>query len=297
METVEDQRCSSTKKPRIKKKATHNEPFDDNRLYKGREHLAQFYEIENTCKILGCSESICRNTAKFQNNATFHYFIIRRNNQHRQPSANVSQDHGFLWRRIPATRKRGKPEGHFRGGHDYRSASLPGDAEAIGRGGSRSGPGPWSTVVAVGLPIRAPEFSGKFLRDVRVRVIVQQANLIELRVLLADLVGQSLQLSAVNLGSNCRVVRQQFETVDSMNSLPEALHDLLLMDFTFHERIRHFIASAPGTFVGVVDVRDPFFISSDNGVQPLESAVYGEQLSADVQASLAVASLSACGSH
>ncbi|KAK6737502.1 hypothetical protein RB195_019919 [Necator americanus] len=61
------------------------------------------------------------------------------------------------------------------------------------------------------------------------------------------------------------------------------------MDFTFHKRIRHFIASAPGTFVGVVDVEDPFFISSDNGVQPVESAVSGRQLSADVQASLAVA--------
>ncbi|KAK6750073.1 hypothetical protein RB195_002206 [Necator americanus] len=34
---------------------------------------------------------------------------------------------------------------------------------------------------------------------------------------------------------------------------------------------------------------DPFFISSDNGVQTVESAASGEQLSADVQASLAVA--------
>ncbi|KAK6733364.1 hypothetical protein RB195_017233 [Necator americanus] len=61
--------------------------------------------------------------------------------------------------------------------------------------------------------------------------------------------------------------------VDSMNFLPDAQHDLL-MDFTSHERIRHFIASAP---------------LSDNGVQPVESAAFGEQLSAEVQASLAVA--------
>ncbi|KAK6767147.1 hypothetical protein RB195_026472 [Necator americanus] len=76
-----------------------------------------------------------------------------------------------------------------------------------------------------------------------------------------------------------------------MNSPPDAQHDLPLIDFTFHERIRHFIASAPRTFVGVgvVDVEDPFFISSDNGVRPVESAASGEQLSADVRVSLAVA--------
>ncbi|KAK6761718.1 hypothetical protein RB195_022704 [Necator americanus] len=181
----------------------------------------------------------------------------------------------FLWRRTPATWRRTKSEGHFRGGHDHRSASLPGDAEAIGRGGSGSGPGPGCTVGAVELPIRAPEFFGKFLCDVRVRVIVQQANLIELRVLLADLVGQSLQLSAVDLGSSCRVVRQQFGTVDSMNSPPDTQHDLL-MDFTFHERIKHFIASAPRTLAGMVDVEDLFFISSDSGVQPVESETSGE---------------------
>ncbi|KAK6750072.1 hypothetical protein RB195_002206 [Necator americanus] len=62
----------------------------------------------------------------------------------------------------------------------------------------------------------------------------------------------------------------KISTVDSMNSPPDAQHDLLLMDFTFHERIRHFIASAPRTFT-------------------VESAASGEQLSADVQASLAVA--------
>ncbi|KAK6764339.1 hypothetical protein RB195_024603 [Necator americanus] len=71
--------------------------------------------------------------------------------------------------------------------------------------------------------------------------VTEQANVVELRVLLADLV-----------------------------------------------RIRHFIASAPRIFVVVVDVEDPSFISSDNGVQPVESAASGEQLSADVQASLAV---------
>ncbi|KAK6730370.1 hypothetical protein RB195_007062 [Necator americanus] len=134
----------------------------------------------------------------------------------------------------------------------------------------------------VQLSFPSQEFLGGLLRDVRARVILQQANVLELRVLPADLVGQSLQLSAVDLGSNCRVVRQQFETVDSMNSPPHARHDLLLMDFIFHERIRHFIASAPRTFVSVVDVDDPFFISSDNGVQPVESAASGEQLSADV---------------
>ncbi|KAK6726131.1 hypothetical protein RB195_004444 [Necator americanus] len=134
------------------------------------------------------------------------------------------------------------------------SPSYPSDdAEAIRRGGSRSGPGRGCTV------------------------------------LLADLVGQSSQLSVVDLGSNCRVVRQQFEMVDSMKSPPDAQHDLFLMDFTFHERIRHFIASALRTFVGVADVEDPFFISSDNGVQPVESVVSREQLSADVQATLAVA--------
>ncbi|KAK6752802.1 hypothetical protein RB195_003914 [Necator americanus] len=42
-------------------------------------------------------------------------------------------------------------------------------------------------------------------------------------------------------------------------------------------------------FVDVVDVEDQFFISSDSGVQPVESAAFGEQLSADVQVSLAVA--------
>ncbi|ETN72627.1 hypothetical protein NECAME_18755 [Necator americanus] len=61
------------------------------------------------------------------------------------------------------------------------------------------------------------------------------------------------------------------------------------MDFIFHERIRHFIASTPRTFVGVVDAEDPLFISSDDGVQPVESAASGEQLSAHVQVSLAVA--------
>ncbi|KAK6760418.1 hypothetical protein RB195_021764 [Necator americanus] len=122
----------------------------------------------------------------------------------------------------------------------------------------------------------------------KARVIVQQGNVVELWVLLADLLGQSLQLSAVDLGSNCRVVRQRLEMVDSMNSSPDAQHDLLLMNFTFHERTRHSIASAPCTFVGVVDVEDPFFISSDNGVQSVESAASGEQLSADVQASLVV---------
>ncbi|KAK6730622.1 hypothetical protein RB195_007222 [Necator americanus] len=90
-------------------------------------------------------------------------------------------------------------------------------------------------------------FLGSLLRDVRARVIMQQAKVVELRVLPADLVGQSLQLSALDLGSNCRVVQQQFETVDPMNSPPLAQHDLLLMDFTFHERIRHFIESAPRT--------------------------------------------------
>ncbi|KAK6754742.1 hypothetical protein RB195_013621 [Necator americanus] len=116
------------------------------------------------------------------------------------------------------------------------------------------------------------------------RVILKRSeeNVVELRVLLADLVGLSLQLSAADLGSNCRVVRQQLETVYSMNSPPDAQHDLLLMDFTFHERIRHFIASAPRTFVGGVDVEDPFFISNDNGVQPVESAASEEQLNADV---------------
>ncbi|KAK6763804.1 hypothetical protein RB195_024218 [Necator americanus] len=104
-----------------------------------------------------------------------------------------------------------------------------------------------------------------------------------------ELIVARAQLSAVDLGSNCRVVRQQFKTVDSVNSSPDAQHDLLLMDFTFHERIRHLIASAPRTFVGVVDVEDPFFISSYNGVQPVECAAFGEQLSADVQPSLAVA--------
>ncbi|KAK6736506.1 hypothetical protein RB195_019285 [Necator americanus] len=166
--------------------------------------------------------------------------------------------------------------------------TYDGDAEAIGRGGSRSGPGPGCTVGAVELPTQAPEFSGKSSSRCEGCVIVQQANVVELRVLLADLVGQSLQLSAVEIGSNCRVVRQQFETIDSMNSPSDAQHDLLLMDFTFHERIRHFIASAPRTFVGVVDVEDPFFISSDNGVQPVESAASGEQLNTHVQASSAV---------
>ncbi|KAK6736474.1 hypothetical protein RB195_019267 [Necator americanus] len=103
-------------------------------------------------------------------------------------------------------------------------ADMSSDAKAIARGDSRSGPDPGRT---------------------------------ELRVLLADLVGQSLQLSAVEIGGNCRVVWQQFETVDSMNSPP--------------------------------DVEDPFFISSDNGVQPVESTASGEQLSADVRASLTVA--------
>ncbi|KAK6735348.1 hypothetical protein RB195_018511 [Necator americanus] len=203
-----------------------------------------------------------------------------------QPSANVSQNHGFLWRRTPATWRRRKPQGHFRGGHDHRSASLAGDAEAIGRGGSRSGLGPGCRVGAEELHIRAREFSGKSssrCEGVRYRAAGERCW-----VLLADLVGQSLQLSAIDLGSNCRVVRQQFETVDFMNSPPDAQHDLLLMDFTFHERIWHFITSAPRTFVGVVDVEDPFFISSDNDDQPVESAASVEQLSADVQASLAV---------
>ena len=39
----------------------------------------------------------------------------------------------------------------------------------------------------------------------------------------------------------------------------------------------------------LVDVEDPFFIFSDNGVQPVESAASGEQVSAEVQSSLAVA--------
>ncbi|KAK6755308.1 hypothetical protein RB195_013965 [Necator americanus] len=39
----------------------------------------------------------------------------------------------------------------------------------------------------------------------------------------------------------------------------------------------------------MADVEDPFFISSDNDIQSVESAASGEQLSADVQASLAVA--------
>ncbi|KAK6762156.1 hypothetical protein RB195_023029 [Necator americanus] len=43
------------------------------------------------------------------------------------------------------------------------------------------------------------------------------------------------------------------------------------------------------TWLGVVDVKDLFFISSNNSVQPVESAASGERLSADVQASLAVA--------
>ncbi|KAK6762537.1 hypothetical protein RB195_023312 [Necator americanus] len=98
----------------------------------------------------------------------------------------------FLRRRTPATWRRRKSEGHFQSGHDHRSASLPGDAEAIGRGDSRSGPDPGCTVGAVEIPMRAPEFSGSLLRDVRACVIVQQANVVELRVLLADLVGQSL---------------------------------------------------------------------------------------------------------
>ncbi|KAK6758181.1 hypothetical protein RB195_015788 [Necator americanus] len=132
-----------------------------------------------------------------------------------------------------------------------------------GGSGGRSGPGPDCTLGA--------------------------ANVVEHRVLLADLVGRALQLSAVDLGTNCRVIRQQFETVDSMNCPLHAQHDLLLMDFTFHGRIRHFIASAPRTSVGVGDVEDPFFISSDNGVPPVEPVAFGEQLSADVRASLAVA--------
>ncbi|KAK6743312.1 hypothetical protein RB195_010522 [Necator americanus] len=41
--------------------------------------------------------------------------------------------------------------------------------------------------------------------------------------------------------------------------------------------------------MGMVDVEDPFFISSENGVQSVESAASGEQLSTDVQSSLAVA--------
>ena len=103
-------------------------------------------------------------------------------------------------------------------------------------------------------------------------------------MLFADLVGQSSQLSAADLGSNCRVFQQQLEMVDSMKSPPDAQHDLL-MDFTFHEGIRYFITSAPRTFVGVVDAKNPLFISSDNFVQPVESASSGEQLSADVLAS------------
>ncbi|KAK6748577.1 hypothetical protein RB195_001291 [Necator americanus] len=147
------------------------------------------------------------------------------------------------------------------------------------------------TVGAVELPIRAllKNFLGSLLRDLRARVILQQAKVVELRVLLADLVGPSLRLSAVDFGSNCRVAQQQFETVDPILHQTHAQHDLLLMNFTFHERIRHFMASATGTFGGVVDVEDPFFISSDSGVQPVKSAASGEQLSADVQASLAVA--------
>ncbi|KAK6743878.1 hypothetical protein RB195_010898 [Necator americanus] len=135
-------------------------------------------------------------------------------------------------------------------GHDHRSASLPSDAEAIGRGGSRSEPGLGCTVDAVELPIGAPEFSGKsFSRceGARYRAAGERCRA---SVLFADLLGQSLQVSAADLGSNCRVVRQQLTTVDSTNSPPDAHHDLLLMDFTFHERIRHFIASAPPTFVG-----------------------------------------------
>ncbi|KAK6754675.1 hypothetical protein RB195_013578 [Necator americanus] len=49
------------------------------------------------------------------------------------------------------------------------------------------------------------------------------------------------------------------------------------------------MASAPRTFVGVVDVEDPFSVSTDNAVQPVESAASGEQLSADVQTSVAIA--------
>ncbi|KAK6754389.1 hypothetical protein RB195_013411 [Necator americanus] len=139
---------------------------------------------------------------------------------------------------------------------------------------------------AVELPIQ--NFLASLLRDVKARIIVQQANVVELRVLLADLVGPFLQLGAVDLGSNCRVVRQQFETVQTLSP------DLLLMEFTFHERIRHFIASAPRTIVGVVDIESPFFISSDNGVQPVESATSGEQVSRRLWRLL---SLNACGSH
>ena len=76
--------------------------------------------------------------------------------------------------------------------------------------------------------------------------------------------------------------------VDSINSPPDAQHDLLI-NLIFHERIRHFIASAPHTLVGVVDEEGPFLISSDSGVQPVEPTVSGEQLSTDVKMSLTVA--------
>ncbi|KAK6735551.1 hypothetical protein RB195_018641 [Necator americanus] len=99
-------------------------------------------------------------------------------------------------------------------------------------------------------------------------VIVQEVAVVELRVL-ADLVGQSLQLSAVDHRSNCRVVQHQF-------------------DRTFHELPTR-RSALPSSHGFHLSRKDSFFISSDNGVQPVKSAASGEQPSADVQASLAVA--------
>ena len=82
-------------------------------------------------------------------------------------------------------------------------------------------------------------------------LIVQQASIVELRELFADLVGQSLQLS-VDVCNNCYVVQQQLRIVDSMNSPPDAHRNLFLTGFIFTE-VRYFIATAPRTLAGVFE--------------------------------------------
>ena len=114
--------------------------------------------------------------------------------------------------------------------------------------------------------------------------------------LLAELVGLPLQLNAVDLASNWRAVRQQLDLAGSIKFLPDAQHDLLVSDFNFHKRTRHFITSAPHAFPAIINVENSPLIFSGNVFQPVKFAAFGKQLSASVQMSLADAGAQCCGS-
>lgn len=106
----------------------------------------------------------------------------------------------------------------------------------------------------------------------RARVIVLQANLVGHGVFLTDHFGQSLQLG-IQLGSNQRIA--------AVLQNGPSFHGLHLSRkvSAFHR---------PGTghvceFLFAIE--DPYFISSDNYVQPVKGATSREHLSANLQAS------------